>query len=333
MPPLPTIGLSEQRYLNMTAGVRRFDAFLADQLTFGLAALEADPRAALEPVAARLTDDQLPSAAAALRRWIPRIGRDADWVARTGRDIGYWHLLNRMWLQRERLDADAFAGLAFAYGYRLTQAKLPELGREVPAHWTCVGIEEGNDDALYFRRTYWRATLPEQDLTQSSYNYGGPLPTAQVAVGSHGDVSMLAYPGSLPTRGVLPAGASLRMGSYTQATQHPHHFPTWAAQVEAQRRLLREQPWRRSFPVAVGPLRAEVGRDELGAYRLLLRDGDGATHALPLRGAAPQDDASVETHARVLALVGDAPFVLYGGQSGGIVYVRALSLDGSVRPA
>ena len=332
MPPLPTIGLSEQRYLNMTAGVRRFDAFLADQLTFGLAALEADPRAALEPVAARLTDDQLPNAAVALRSWIPRIGRDADWVARTGRDIGYWHLLNRMWLQPERLDADAFAGLAFAYGYRLTKAKLPGLGREARAHWTCVGIEEGNDEALYYRRTFWRGTAPEQHLTQSSYNYGGPLPTTQLTIGSHGDIAMLAYPGALPTRGVLPEGAPLTDMLYEHERQQPHHFFSWAAQAHEQRRLLRAQPWRRSFPVAVGPLRAEVSRDGQGAYRLLLRDSEDAYHALPLRGAAEGDDPGIETHARLLALVGAAPFVLYGGQYDGRLRVRSLSLDRMVRP-
>lgn len=330
-PHLPTIALSPQRYLNMTAGVRRFDTFLADQVTFGLAALEADPQAALEPVAARLTDDQLPSAAAAVRQWIPRIGRDADWVTRTGQDIGYWHLLNQMWLQPERLDAEAFAGLAFAYGYRLQRAKLPELGREVPDYWTCVGMEEGNDQQLFYRRTHWRGTQPEHALVQNTYNYGSPLPASQIVIGSHGRIAMLAYPGSLPSRGVLPEGASLKEAHVPADGQHPSYLPTWRAQAEAQSLLLRRQPARRSFPVAVGPLRADVSYDAQGAYRLLLRDSEDQVVALPLRGATSKDDPTVATHAALLATVGQQAFVLFGVSSRGTLRVLSVSVDGAVR--
>ena len=299
----------------MSAGIARFDRWLEDQLAFGLAALEADPRGRLEPMAARLTDDQLPNAASALRGYLPRVGVEADWATRLGEELGYWHLLNRMALQPERLDADAFAGLAFAYGYRLSRAKLENLGRGVPDRWTCVGIVEGNDQQLFYRRTHWRGTTPGHALTHNTYQYGGALPPTQLEIGAWADLAMLAYPGPLPGRAVLPEGASLRSAVGGIAPEPPHHFGSWRAQAAWHRSLARRQPWRRAFPVAVGPLRMEVGKGRGGAYLASLVDGEARAVRLPLRGAAPGHEARAAAALGLVAVVGAEPFVLYGSRS------------------
>lgn len=329
---LAPIALSPQRWRNMSAGVERFDRWLEDQLVFGLAQLEADPQGSIEPIAARLTDDQLGQAASALRAWIPAIGREEDWTVRVGDDIGYWHLLNRMWRQPQRLDADTFAGLAFAYGYRLQKAKLPELGRGVADHWSCVGVREGNDDALYYRRTYWRGTRPDRAVVQRAFNYGAPLPPAQVSVGDHGEVSMLVYPGTLPTRGILPEGVSLHTGRSKLTHQRPHRHANWRAQSAANEALAQRQPWRRYFPLAVGPLHAAVGQDERGGYWLSMSDAEGHAVRLPLRGAVAKGEAAVGIHARLLATVGAGEFALFGqsGPRGALVCCGVLA-DGRLQ--
>ena len=316
----------------MSAGIARFDRWLEDQVAFGLAALEADPRGALEPVAARLTDDQLPTPAAALRAFVPRVGAEGDWAARLGEELGYWHLLNRMAMQPERLDAETFAGLALAYGYRLSRAKLAELGRAVADDWTCVGIVEGNDQQLFYRRTHWRGTAAGQALTQNTYNYGGPLPPAQLEVGAGGRLAMLAYPGPVPGRAVLPEGAQLRSTAGGERRDPPHHFATWREQAAQHRALARRQPWRRGFPVAVGPLTAAPVYRPDGGYELRLADGEGRAVVLPLRGGAAEDDGRAAAAARLLALVGGGHFVCYGLRGRGGLRVWSAFVGGRLGP-
>ena len=316
LPPLHALAITEQRWRNMAAGIERFDRWLEDQVAFGLAGLEADPRGGLEPVAARLTDDQLPSPASALRGWIPQIGMEPDWAVGFGRALGYWHLLNRMALQPARLDAETFAGLALAYGYRLGKAKLPELGRGVEDDWTCVGVVEGNDQQLFYRRTHWRGTAPDRALTQNTYSYGGPPPAAQLGVGAYGRLALLAYPGSLPGRAVLPEGARLQDTGAVGPSILPHYFPTWRAQAAAHVTLARRQPWRRSYPVAVGPLRATVVAQRLGGYTLVLTDSEGRGVALPLRDSSSLGGTHEESGAQLLSIVGAEAFVLFGHRAG-----------------
>ena len=325
-PPLETklsaTGLSRVRWETMRAGIERFDRWLEDQVVFGLAAWELDPLATLEPVAASLTDDQLGGPAAKLRTWISIVGEGGDWAKRIGNEMGYWHLLNRMALQGERLDTPTFAGVVFAFGYRLQRAKLDTLGTVAADTWTCIGMEEGNEQNLFFRRTHWRGTTGLHAGSQQTYNYGSPLPASSTRIGEGGQIAMLVYPDGLPGRTVLPQGAT-----FQKSLPCPHHFAAWGEQRAEQRALIERQPWRQYFPVAVGPVRAEVSRAVFGAGRVHLVDADGCGVSIPL----PQDAQADQRALQLLALVGADPFVLFAETYPGGLKPLSVWLDGSVQ--
>ncbi len=310
--------MAESRWTNMLAGIERLERWLEDQVLFGVVHVEADPYASLEPLAARLTDDQLGGAAAAMRAWIGKVGATPDWVARLGEDLGYWHLLGRMAQQHERLDARQFAGIAFAFGYRFQAAKLDPLGLRQADRWTCVGVETGNEDALFYRRTHWRGTAPGAAGVQHTYSYGSPPPPSTLAVGEWTETSMHVYPDGLPGRLVLPEGVTIHAKG-----DLPHHFGSWAQQRAWQAACLRRQPWRRSFPVAIGPVRLAVARTRAGEHRVRIVDGAGEGVALDLVRKEIGADAGQAALLQVLACVGAEELVLFGELSGG--KLRAMS--------
>ncbi len=320
---LAAIGLAETRWVNMLAGVERFERWMEDQVLFGFANIEADPFASLEPLAARLIDDQLGGVAGAMRGWIGRVGVQTDWVERLGEEFGYWHLLNRMLQQHERLDRQQFAGIVFAFGYRFQVAKLDALGLRHADRWTCIGVETGNEEALFYRRTHWRGTSSAAFGIQHTYNYGSPLPSSTLTVGEWSETSMHVYPDGLPGRLVLPEGVTIHTGGTV-----PHHLPSWGEQRLWQATCLRQQPWRRSFPIGVGPVRIELSRTTFGEHVVHLIDSEGQRVALPLAATAHATDTRQAALLQLIACVGSEPFVLFGESSEGQIKVMSYWMVG-----
>ncbi len=272
-----SVGLSEQKWLNMQAGVVLLRGWLEDQLTYGLSVWETDPSGHLERIAAQLTDAQLGGPAGAFRRLAARVGT-GDWAAEALDELGYWHLQCKLFQRAEHLSEQQLAGLALNFGHHLRKAALPELGARVSDRWTCTGVELGVEGSLYYRRTYWTGRRKPHSGVQLEFNYGRELPASQLEVGTSGEFEMLVYPDGLPGRLVLPEG--VRVGD-SQAPPFAHE--DWAAQRTAQREVLGLQPWRREFELAVQGVRARL----VGEAIWVVDRGGGAVR-LPLGGPLPE---------------------------------------------
>lgn len=335
---LEGVALAPARWELMKAGLERFERWMQDQLIFGLATLELNPLEALEPIAARLSDDQLPGPAAAVRGWIGKVGQQADWAEIVLADFGYWNLLLNMLLQPERLEKETFAGLAFTFGHRLQSARLESLGQRVADWWTCVGMEEGNEEALYFRKIHWRGTQADHAGAQLIFNFGAPVSPSALEVGVQGHFEMLVYPDGLPGRLVLPEGVQLAREAATC-----HRFSDWQAQEEWQIEVVQRQAWRRNFPIALSGLEAQVQsqRTEEGpGYELLLMDENQQAmkmiidaHLAAGRGnnlwaGAPKPTSAAE----LLAFVGDEKYTLFGEWSAEKLKLWSCAINGTDTP-
>ena len=312
--PGATYALSEQRERNLRAGVAWFGGWLADQLTFGLAAIESDPRGRLDEAAARLTDAQLPGPAGALRDWGGRIGEVADWPEGLLREFGYWHLLCALARDLEGLPPEQRDGVLGALGVNIRRSVLEAAAPVAFDRWACVGVEAGESANVHFRRTYWSGTSLAHRAVQLDFNYGSPVPAGPVSTGTAGEFGVRAYPGGLPGRILAPAG-------YTPALADapPAHHATWGEERSANAALLARKPWRRDLPLAVGPLRVA-----LAGRRVVLLDARGEAVAL----AADRDAAAVWG---ALAIAGGTEAVGYGVWRSGRPHLHAVWADAAMR--
>ncbi len=329
---LESIALAPARWETMYAGIQRFERWLEDQVVFGLASMEANPSKSLEPTAATLTDDQLPTVAAWLRSWIGRVGQQEDWALRFGEEMGRWHLLNRLVIKALSLDQVRFAGLMLHYGHRLQRARLASVGALVQDVWVCVGQVEGEDGPLAYRRTHLRGQGPDAALTLFQYAYGVALPPPILSIGEGGDFAMRVYPDGLPGRGAWPQGEDVEAAGVRIRVLEapPHCFESWADMRRYQEELVLRQPWRLSLPVAVAGLRVGFGepsgrRSQSGVdevQRVLAIDREGA--GVVLSGGVAAGDVLLgelvgEQLWRLIGLVDGGEFGLFGEVLGGRV--------------
>ncbi len=289
--------VNEQRWINMQRGIDLLERWLEDQMVYGLAALESDADTRIEAIAAQLVDNHLPGVASSFRKLAPLIGYEKDWEKTVLKELGYWHLIARMSRKLERLSNDQVGGLLLTLGHRFRKTDIQAVEPLPELCWTCVGIEEGEDQNIHYRRTYWRGAVEDHFGVQLVFQYGAPVPIGQTEVGTSTVMAVHAYPGGLPGRIELPDQISL-----SSIDTCPHHFATWQAQQDANDAMLIRQPWSRSIPVAVGPL--DVRFDEsLESLHLLDLKGEEV-----IQPCGKTD----ETSWTLLSLAAKSPVVVFG---------------------
>jgi len=289
--------VNEQRWINMQRGIDLLTRWLEDQLVYGLAALESDAETRIEAIASQLVDNHLPGAASSFRKLTPIIGKEQAWEDAVLKEIGYWHLISRISRKLDQLSDDQLGGLLLTLGHRFRKTDITTTEPLAVQRWTCVGIEEGDDQNVYYRRTYWRGSVAEQAGVQLVFQYGAPVAPGQTAVGTSANIALHAYPGGLPGRVELPEQITL-----TPFEGCPSHFSSWQAQQDANEALLKQQPWARSMPVAIGPLRI---RFDESLERLCLLDLKGEEVLQP---CGKTDNASWT----LLSIAAHTPTTIFG---------------------
>ena len=306
---LANFKVTEQRWLNMQRGLRLLADWLSDQVVDGLATLEEDSHTKIEHIATQLVDCSLAGPANALRKLTPLVGNIAGWELEVEAELGFWNMIRGMVQHVDRLSDDQLAGLLTTLGHRFRKTDVLAGEAIPPALWTCIGIETGEEQNLYHRKTYWRGSTAGAWGTQLAFSYGSPLPSGKTTVGTCLHAELYAYPGGLPGRIELPEQVTLSSEKLC-----PHHFSTWQQQQTANEQLFSERPWQRDLPLAVGPLEL-IYDQQLEVLQLL--DGDGVAVAVPC--------GKTEHRAWTLySLAAGKPAVLFGLLVAGTVLMQAV---------
>ena len=300
--------VNEQRWINMQRGIDLLERWLEDQLVYGLAALESDAETRIESIAAQLVDNHLPGAASSLRKLTSLIGSEQGWEEDVQQELGYWHLISKISRKPALLSQDQLGGLLMTLGHRFRKTDITSAEPLPASRWTCVGIEEGDDQNVYYRRTYWRGAVAKYAGVQLVFQYGAPIPIGQTEVGTSAVIAVHAYPGGLPGRLEVPDQITL-----TPYDKCPHHFPTWQAQQDANEAVLVLQPWSRSMPISVGPLTVRFDESLESLCLLDLKS------EVVLQPCGKTDDASWT----LLSLAAGTPAVVFGQYEMGQLILHA----------
>ncbi|MEM6877126.1 MAG: SWIM zinc finger family protein [Bacteroidota bacterium] len=265
----PEFAPSAERKKLMSEGIADLEVRLLDILRSGLAIA-----AAYEPdywlsAAARLTDAQLPGLAGRLRSLASKDPCTPQDVAAAVSDA---YLLCSAWQELDRLDTARQVEL-----YRLMgMSPKKDLVLSRPGRndlWLVMGVVEGIEDRLRFRRVWLRGEQCQRYVLIIDYAFGDrPFERSwPLASAWSGDVHY--YPGIYPRRGIFPnpkpaTRAYTGLRGYDRFSELLHNYS----------RALALQPWLPDYPAYLTMVRPRLTGDQA-----FLVDPDDRSY--PIEGA------------------------------------------------
>lgn len=283
---------AERRAARITAGATELEQRLADLLRGGLAAADRSGYGLWEETAARMVDAQAPGLAARVRELgaIPGSGR--GWPVRLLEESALVHLLDRAWLEIDRLPEPLAATVRTRVG--LTA---PAEGPAVRDDWLVLAQYDSADGKLTTRRIWLHGRDTGRTALLLSFGAVGRAPQLALPPGLMIDAEIVPYGGA----GQLRAELREQFGAPVPIKAPP---PGGSAEDALARYggALRDDPWLDAWPVtlqAVVPVPSDDGWQ--------LADADGP-QALPVDPAAPSRPGLW----RLVALSGGRPVTVFG---------------------
>ena len=273
----------------MTEGVEELEIRLLDIARRGIADTLAQGPELLLAAAARLTDAKLPGPAGHLRR-LAALGPDGSEAA-FARTLGDLYLFVRAWKNRQELPNAGHDELLQFAGVNTRRDEL--LARPgVTDHWLVMGVLNGQDDKLRWRRTWLRGEHSRRFALVQEYAFGEQPYERSWPLGASFQGTVFYYPGSYPQRAVFP---------HPVVGGKPYDglkgYTSFAALRDNYQKALAVNPWLYAYPVYLSGARPTVNERQ----RYLV---DGSGEGFPLHPA-------YENFYRLLSVSGGQPISLF----------------------
>ncbi|QGV82622.1 SWIM zinc finger family protein [Streptomyces ficellus] len=284
---------AQQRAARITAGAEELEQRLADLLRGGLAAADRSGYGLWEETAARMVDAQAPGLAGRVRELGAIPGSGPDWPVRLLEECALTHLLDRAWLDVERLPEPLAATVRTRVG--LTA---PADGPVVRDQWSVLAQYDTGDGRLTTRRVWLHGRGSGRTALLLSFGAAGRAPALALPVGLALDAEVRYHTGA----GQLRAELGERFSPPVPDTGPPPGGSVADAPA-AYGAALREDPWLDSWPVTLTGVIPVPSQD--GPW--LLADAGGGS-ALPVTPAALGRPGLW----RLAALSGGRPVTVFG---------------------
>lgn len=284
---------AERRAERISAGAGELEQRLTDLLRGGLAAAEQAGYGLWEETAARMVDAQAPGLGRRVRELGAIPGSGPGWPVRLLEECALLHLLDRAWLERERLPAPLAATVRTRVG--LTA---PPDGPPVRDSWLVLAQYDVKDGMHTNRRIWLHGRESGRTALVLSFGPAGRPPELALPVGVELDAELVPYGGA----GQLRAELGERFGTAAPAGGAPPGGTTGDA-LAAYGSALRDDPWLDSWPVTLTGAIPVPAAD--GSWQLA--DAAGGT-ALPIAPAA----LSRPGLWKLVALSGGGPVTVFG---------------------
>ncbi|MFK8162396.1 MAG: hypothetical protein AB8H12_08020 [Lewinella sp.] len=279
----------ETRLQLMTEGIGELEVRLLDMVRRGIADTLAQGPDQFLAAAARLTDAKLPGPAGKLRR-LASLGADGT-EANVAQTFGDLHLFVRAWRNREQLPPDRHQELLQFAGINTRKEDI--LARPgLDDHWLVMGLVQGQEDKLRFRRAWLRGEQSRRFALLLDYTFGDrPFErTWPLAASFTGTIHF--YPGSYPQRAVFPSPVP---GG--RPYDGLRGYTTFSDLRENYKKAITVNPWLFTYPVYLQKVRPVKT-----PHQTTIIDGSG--EALPI----VKDFLNIYT---LLAISGGGPMSLF----------------------
>jgi hypothetical protein len=301
-PPAPSSEALEQRRRNrekridqMVQGMEELERWLGDAIRQGLGSLEGQINDQLERFAARMVDAKLSGIGRRVRSWKYLAGT-TGWQDALLAEMADLFLLVRAFRQSDQLPEPLVQDLLQAAGASLRKDEVLQ-GQPVPGVWTVMGLVEGEEDNLRFRRAWVQDAHSGRFALLLDFAWGDQPFEHQWTLGQEFDGNLFYYPSAYPQR-ALAGEINLKK------IQDP--LPLG---IDAFDELLREyaealarQPWLSRYPAFLQNVRPFRQNNRWGLV-------DSRSYFLPL-------SCSDETGWNLLSLSGGEGLDLFGEWNG-----------------
>lgn len=230
-----------KRLALMHKGVVDLEQWLEDVVREGLGAWQQRSDASWEAIASRMTDQKLGGLARRLRymadnRW------NNDWLDRLTQELADLFLFTQAFQQIDDWDEEMQANLMQWAGVHFRKEQIAELSPQSD-YWLTMGIEEGEDENLRFRKTWLWGEKSQAPAYILEFAWGNIAFEHDFKVGAAYEADLIFYPG-VPKFRALAKKVIHQQRVFSKITGHKlvQEFLRKAAKQWA------ENPWIKDLP-------------------------------------------------------------------------------------
>lgn len=233
----------------MKAGVEELDQWLRDLIRQGLSSVEGLGPEFWERIAARMVDAKLGSVARRIRSF-QKLMEQEQWHEDLLGALSELYLFVQSFRQLEGLP-DALQEELLSYGgVNLKKEEVLE-GPAVSDRWLVVGLVEGEEEKLRFRRTWLAGEQTGRFALILDFAWGRNRFEGHWVLGSALQGELVFYPGTYPVRALLK-----RVQPYRQPMNEIQLTAGGQEMLEHYAHALAKNPWLSGYPVLLGQVQA-----------------------------------------------------------------------------
>lgn len=302
-----------KRLNQMIAGLDELENWLLDTLRQGIAALEQQPYSFWKEMAARMYDAKLGPIGKRIKGISVLIGIDDDWPEKVLIELTSYYLLIRGLRKMEELPLNIQQDLLAVAGVTTRKEELFQYGQIVKDTWMVLGILDGAEDNLNYRRTWILGHETKRYGLILDYAFGNNPFTNHYKKGSVFVGHIVFYPSNTPLRVALKDKQVL-----DRIVKRIVGFPSFSTFLDYYAKNLSANPWQLSFPCSIEQVTPILDK---GILYLLDRE----KNKIPLF----KDETS---KWKLLSASGGHPINIFGEWSGDSLLLLSITIDQTYIP-
>lgn len=297
-----------KRLNQMVAGLDELENWLLDTLRQGIAALEQQPYAFWKNMAARMYDAKLGAIGKRIKGISTLIGADDTWPEKVLIELTAFYLLIRGLRKMEELPLNIQQDLLAVAGVSTRKEELFQFGQIVKDTWMILGIIEGVEDNLNFRRTWVLGYETKRYGLILDYAFGNASYSANYRAGNVFVGQVVFYPSNAPLRIAIKDKQVLE-----RSIKRIIGFASFSVFLDFYASNLAANPWQLSFPCSIENVTPVLDN---GVLHLI----DIAQNKIPVFNEEP-------SKWKLLAASGGHPINVFGEWSGDSLLLFSLTID------
>ena len=247
----------EKRLEKMTAGFEDLEIWLSDLIRQGLATTEGQPYNFWQSISARMVDAQIGGIGRKLKA-IPLLhGANTKWPERMLAEFAQFYLLVKGFKNLDKLPVPLQTELLSVAGLNIQKDDLLPLEGTID-EWKVVGIIEGMDDNLNFRRTWLYGAKTKKTALILDFSFGDAGYQTNWIIGQNLQAELVFYPSSFPLRAILKE----HFGNIDFSGKL-NGFKTLESFFKYYTKAIGDNPWLLDFPCLLEGITPLMKKDEL----------------------------------------------------------------------